>query len=244
MDLLKHASAPFPLRNPALVTIPLAFAAAIVGVAAADRTSKSSDSMRSWSSGCISRRWRWNDDHCVLGCRARDPGFVICCTRGSAARHAATRFTEETAMKRPAQQRGTRDLHYHGERAATTCVRTIGAATCWPAWPRLCARTKRKHHRHRARRERRRAAWCLRNRKEPSLQVPQVAAVTDERGEYRLTTFPVGSYEVRYELSGFQTIDRTACGSRHGFVATIDVQLKVGTRRVRDGVWSARLSST
>jgi cation/acetate symporter len=29
VDILKHASAPFPLRNPALVTIPLAFLAAI-----------------------------------------------------------------------------------------------------------------------------------------------------------------------------------------------------------------------
>jgi cation/acetate symporter len=30
VDLLKHATAPFPLRNPALVTVPLAFAVAIV----------------------------------------------------------------------------------------------------------------------------------------------------------------------------------------------------------------------
>ena len=29
VDILKHASAPFPLRNPALVTIPLAFLAAV-----------------------------------------------------------------------------------------------------------------------------------------------------------------------------------------------------------------------
>ena len=30
VDLFKHATAPFPLRNPALVTVPLAFAAAVV----------------------------------------------------------------------------------------------------------------------------------------------------------------------------------------------------------------------
>ena len=30
VDILKHDSAPFPLRNPALITIPLSFAIAIV----------------------------------------------------------------------------------------------------------------------------------------------------------------------------------------------------------------------
>jgi cation/acetate symporter len=29
VDILKHADAPFPLRNPALVTVPLAFAVAV-----------------------------------------------------------------------------------------------------------------------------------------------------------------------------------------------------------------------
>src|SRR3712207_1267816 len=40
----------------------------------------------------------------------------------------------------------------------------------------------------------------------PALLVPQVEAVTDERGEYRLTPLPVGTYTVVYELSGFQAI--------------------------------------
>jgi cation/acetate symporter len=29
VDILRHADAPFPLRNPAIVTVPLAFASAI-----------------------------------------------------------------------------------------------------------------------------------------------------------------------------------------------------------------------
>src|SRR5688572_4354038 len=40
----------------------------------------------------------------------------------------------------------------------------------------------------------------------PALQVPNVTAVTDERGEYRITPLPIGAYEVLYELSGFQGI--------------------------------------
>ena len=34
----------------------------------------------------------------------------------------------------------------------------------------------------------------------PSLQVPQVTVVTDERGEYRLTPLPLGNYSVEYAL--------------------------------------------
>ena len=30
IDLLKHASAPFPLKNPALVTVPLSFAVGVL----------------------------------------------------------------------------------------------------------------------------------------------------------------------------------------------------------------------
>src|SRR5258706_9676312 len=42
--------------------------------------------------------------------------------------------------------------------------------------------------------------------KSPSLQVPEVSALTDGRGEYRLTPLPIGTFEVVYELSGFQRI--------------------------------------
>ena len=40
----------------------------------------------------------------------------------------------------------------------------------------------------------------------PALQVPSMSAVTDDRGEYRLTPLPIGIYSVEYELSGFQTL--------------------------------------
>ena len=38
--------------------------------------------------------------------------------------------------------------------------------------------------------------------KSPALQVPEVTAVTDGRGEYRLTPLPIGTYDVSYELPG------------------------------------------
>src|SRR5687767_5078998 len=40
----------------------------------------------------------------------------------------------------------------------------------------------------------------------PALQVPSVVAVTDERGEYRLTPLPIGIYTITYTLSGFQSV--------------------------------------
>src|ERR1700754_3921333 len=42
--------------------------------------------------------------------------------------------------------------------------------------------------------------------KSPALQVPEVTAITDNRGDYRLTPLPIGTYEVTYELPGFQTL--------------------------------------
>jgi hypothetical protein len=62
----------------------------------------------------------------------------------------------------------------------------------------------------------------------PALQVPEVTAVTDERGEYRLTPLPIGTFEVVYSLSGFQVIRREGLRLTVGFVAKVDVVLKVG----------------
>jgi hypothetical protein len=62
----------------------------------------------------------------------------------------------------------------------------------------------------------------------PALQVPEVVSVTDERGEYRLTPLPIGSYQVVYALSGFQPIRREGLRLTVGFVAKVDVVLKVG----------------
>jgi hypothetical protein len=61
----------------------------------------------------------------------------------------------------------------------------------------------------------------------PALQVPQVTAVTNEVGEYRLSPLPIGTYSVEYELSGFQGVRRQEIRLTVGFTARLDVQLTV-----------------
>src|SRR5881396_2354994 len=61
----------------------------------------------------------------------------------------------------------------------------------------------------------------------PALQVPQVIAVSDERGEYRLTQLPLGTYAVEYVLAGFQTLQRPGLRVTAGFTAKVDVVMKV-----------------
>lgn len=63
----------------------------------------------------------------------------------------------------------------------------------------------------------------------PALQVPQVTAVTNERGEYRLTPLPIGTYTVQYELQGFGGLRREDIRLTAGFTARVDVALKLGT---------------
>ena len=63
----------------------------------------------------------------------------------------------------------------------------------------------------------------------PALQVPSVVDVTNERGEYRLTPLPIGTYKVVYELQGFQTLQREDLRLTTGFVATVDVVLAIGS---------------
>jgi hypothetical protein len=62
----------------------------------------------------------------------------------------------------------------------------------------------------------------------PSLQVPQVSDVSNERGEYRLTPLSIGTYTVEYALPGFQTVRREGLRLTAGFVAKVDVVLKIG----------------
>ena len=62
----------------------------------------------------------------------------------------------------------------------------------------------------------------------PALQLPQVVDVTDAQGDYRLTPLPIGTYEVAYTLTGFQTVRRDTLRLTAGFVARVDVALKVG----------------
>jgi hypothetical protein len=62
----------------------------------------------------------------------------------------------------------------------------------------------------------------------PALQVPQVVVVSANDGTYRFPTLPVGTYDIAYELSGFQKVVRQQTRLVAGFVATINVALKVG----------------
>ena len=62
----------------------------------------------------------------------------------------------------------------------------------------------------------------------PALQVQQMVAVTDTRGEYRVTPLPLGTYTVEYALPGFQTQRREGIRLTAGFVARLDVALAIG----------------
>ena len=62
----------------------------------------------------------------------------------------------------------------------------------------------------------------------PALQVASVVAVSDAKGEYRLSPLPIGTYTVEFALSGFQGVKREGIRLTVGFTAKIDVPLKVG----------------
>ncbi|MDA2935175.1 TonB-dependent receptor, partial [Acidobacteria bacterium AH-259-D05] len=52
--------------------------------------------------------------------------------------------------------------------------------------------------------------------------------ITDDRGAYRAISLPVGPYEIRSELAGFQTTVRSGIGLTVGAQAVVDVSLRVG----------------
>jgi outer membrane receptor protein involved in Fe transport len=62
----------------------------------------------------------------------------------------------------------------------------------------------------------------------PALQVPSVTAVSDERGEFRLTPLPIGVYTVVFELPGFQNVRREGVRLTVGFNARVDAEMNVG----------------
>src|SRR4051812_48482993 len=62
----------------------------------------------------------------------------------------------------------------------------------------------------------------------PALQLPQVIDVTRVDGSYRFVDIPIGVYRIQYELSGFQSVIRDEVRLNAGFVARIDIVLKVG----------------
>src|SRR5215510_12193199 len=56
----------------------------------------------------------------------------------------------------------------------------------------------------------------------PALQIQTITTITNERGEYRLSPLPIGTYEVVYTLSGFQTVRQQNIRLTVGFVAKVD----------------------
>jgi hypothetical protein len=61
----------------------------------------------------------------------------------------------------------------------------------------------------------------------PALQIPQVTAVTNEVGEYRLAPLPIGAFELAFDLQGFQSVRRQDIRLTVGFTARLDVVLGV-----------------
>ena len=64
--------------------------------------------------------------------------------------------------------------------------------------------------------------------KSPALQVGQVSNVTNVRGEYRLSPLPIGTYEVEFTMTGFQSVRRTDVRLTAGFTAQVDAVLTLG----------------
>jgi hypothetical protein len=63
----------------------------------------------------------------------------------------------------------------------------------------------------------------------PALQVPQLTTVSDGQGSYRFIDLPRGTYQIRFELAGFEPLVRQDLVLNAGFAARVNVSLKVGT---------------
>jgi hypothetical protein len=62
----------------------------------------------------------------------------------------------------------------------------------------------------------------------PALIQPQTT-VTSETGNYRFPAVPPGSYELTYELAGFNTLKRSGIAITLGFTANLNVELALAT---------------
>src|SRR5512145_1201232 len=62
----------------------------------------------------------------------------------------------------------------------------------------------------------------------PALIQPQ-STVTSETGNYRFPAVPPGSYELTYELAGFNTLKRSGIAITLGFTANVNVELALAT---------------
>lgn len=63
----------------------------------------------------------------------------------------------------------------------------------------------------------------------PAIQVPQMIEVTGADGAYRFVELPAGVYRLSYEMAEFQTIVREELRITVGFVARVDVPMKIGS---------------
>jgi hypothetical protein len=61
-----------------------------------------------------------------------------------------------------------------------------------------------------------------------ALQLPQLAIATSAEGDYRFLDLPPGAYNVRFELSGFQTSLRTDVHLTTGSSGRVDATMKIG----------------
>ena len=62
----------------------------------------------------------------------------------------------------------------------------------------------------------------------PALIQPQTT-VTSETGNYRFPAVPPGSYELSFELAGFNTLKRAGISITLGFTAQVNVELALAT---------------
>ena len=63
----------------------------------------------------------------------------------------------------------------------------------------------------------------------PALQVKQVTTVTDDEGRYRLIDLPRGTYQIDFELGGFQPFRRSGLQLTAGFAARVNATLQIGS---------------
>src|SRR5579864_7398520 len=62
----------------------------------------------------------------------------------------------------------------------------------------------------------------------PALQVQQRSETTDAGGHYQFIDLPRGTYQIRFELSGFQPLVRQGLELSAGFAARVSVALSIG----------------
>src|SRR5215212_10161639 len=63
----------------------------------------------------------------------------------------------------------------------------------------------------------------------PALQVPAMTTVSDGQGRYRFIDLPRGTYQLRFELPGFDPFVRQGLEVNAGFAARVNATLKVGS---------------